>query len=232
MPGPEVQANAIWTALHGLPLRSVPGWVEILLLVLLAAAPALAAARLRILAASLAPFAIGIAYAVAAQVAFAEGWVVAVAVPLATLLNATVAVIVASHVTESRERRRISVENELLDAKVRERTAELYETQLEVVRRLALAAESRDEDTGDHIDRMSDLCGELALVIGMSPAEADLIRHASVLHDVGKIGIPDRILLKPGKLDAEEWEIMKSHAQIGAARRGAGVVERGGLENR
>jgi CHASE2 domain-containing sensor protein len=217
MSGPEVEANAIWTALRGLPMRSAPKPVDILLIVLLAVLPALAATRLRILAASLlAPLA-GSAYLLAAQLAFSEGTIVAVAVPMTTLAVATVAMIVASHVSETRERRRVANENELLDRKVRERTAELHETQLEVVRRLALAAESRDEETGEHIDRISHLCYRLARVYGMDEASAELFRHASVLHDVGKIGIPDRILLKPGKLDADEWEIMKTHAEIGAS---------------
>jgi putative two-component system response regulator len=82
---------------------------------------------------------------------------------------------------------------------------------------LALAAESRDEETGEHIDRISERCYEMAKALGMSENEAELLRHASVLHDVGKIGIPDRILLKPGKLDPDEWEIMKTHAEVGAS---------------
>jgi putative two-component system response regulator len=111
----------------------------------------------------------------------------------------------------------VADENEVLDARVRERTAELHDAQLEIVRRLALAAESRDEETGDHIDRISRLCYELGRAIGLPEPEAELLRHASVLHDVGKIGIPDRILLKPGKLDPDEWETMKAHAEIGAS---------------
>jgi putative two-component system response regulator len=111
----------------------------------------------------------------------------------------------------------VADENEVLDARVRERTVELHDAQLEIVRRLALAAESRDEETGDHIDRISRLCYEMARAIDLPEPEAELLRHASVLHDVGKIGIPDRILLKPGKLDPDEWEIMKTHAEIGAS---------------
>jgi CHASE2 domain-containing sensor protein len=217
MPGPEVEANAILTALDGLPLRSAPRPVDLLLVLVLAALPALAAARMRIVPTALMAPAAGGAYAVAAQLTFDSGTIVALAVPLATLAISTVGVIVASHATETRERRRVAGQNDILEAKVRERTAELHDTQLEVVRRLALAAESRDEETGEHIDRMSELCRELALEIGLSEAEADLLRHASVLHDVGKIGIPDRILLKPGKLDPDEWEVMKSHAEIGAS---------------
>ena len=96
------------------------------------------------------------------------------------------------------------------------RTAELADTQLEIVMRLAQAAELRDDDTGDHIERMSGLCREVALELGMSAAEADLVRHASVLHDVGKIGVPDGILLKPGTLTDEELTIMRRHVLDGA----------------
>ena len=106
---------------------------------------------------------------------------------------------------------------EILEQRVRERTEELRETQLEVVRRLAQAAESRDGDTGAHIERMSLLCARLARAAGWSVEDAERLRHASALHDVGKIGIPDRVLLKPGKLDAEEWKIMQTHAVIGAS---------------
>jgi CHASE2 domain-containing sensor protein len=217
MSGPELEANAIWTAMHGLPLRSAGQLVNILLILLCATLPALAAARWRIAQAALiAPIA-GFGYLVVAQVAFEHGLIVAVVAPVATLLVSTVATIVASHAVESSERRRVADENEVLDARVRERTAELHDAQLEIVRRLALAAESRDEETGDHIDRISGLCYELGRAIGLDEDEAELLRHASVLHDVGKIGIPDRILLKPGKLDPDEWEIMKTHAQIGAS---------------
>src|SRR3954447_23216231 len=106
--------------------------------------------------------------------------------------------------------------NRHLESTVRERTADLRESQLEVVRRLSQAAESRDHDTGLHITRMSRLCSRLALAAGSSPDLAEMLLNAAPMHDVGKIGIPDQILLKPGKLDADEWEVMKSHAAIGA----------------
>ena len=106
--------------------------------------------------------------------------------------------------------------NAELEAAVHARTAELAETQLEIVVRLAQAAELRDDDTGDHIERMSGLCREVALELGMSAAEADLVRHASVLHDIGKIGVPDGILLKPGRLTDEELTIMRRHVLDGA----------------
>jgi putative two-component system response regulator len=106
--------------------------------------------------------------------------------------------------------------NSRLEATVRERTADLRESQLEVVRRLSHAAESRDHATGVHITRMSQMCSHLALAAGATPMEAELLLQAAPMHDVGKIAIPDRILRKPGKLDAEEWEIMQTHAAVGA----------------
>jgi response regulator RpfG family c-di-GMP phosphodiesterase len=217
MSGPELEANAIWTALHDLPLRGASLVLNLLLILVCALLPALAASRLRISQAALAAPVAGFAYLAGAQVAFEHGVIVAVVAPIATLIVSTVATVVASHAVESSERRRVADENEILDARVRERTMELHDAQLEIVRRLALAAESRDEETGDHIDRISRLCYELARAIGLPEPEAELLRHASVLHDVGKIGIPDRILLKPGKLDPDEWETMKTHAEIGAS---------------
>ena len=103
-----------------------------------------------------------------------------------------------------------------LEETVRERTADLRETQLEVVRRLSQAAESRDNETGEHIVRMSRVCARVALAAGATPEEAEMILHAAPMHDVGKIAIPDRVLLKPGKLDDEEWELMKRHTVLGA----------------
>jgi response regulator RpfG family c-di-GMP phosphodiesterase len=110
----------------------------------------------------------------------------------------------------------VARQNNTLELAVRERTAELRETQLEVVRRLSHAAESRDHETGVHITRMSRMCSRLALAAGATPMEAELLLQAAPMHDVGKIAIPDRILRKPGKLEPDEWEIMKSHTAIGA----------------
>ena len=107
-------------------------------------------------------------------------------------------------------------QNRALELKVRERTRELRETRLEIIQRLGVAAEYKDKETGEHIMRMSSFCRLIAKATGMSDEEAELIYNASPMHDVGKIGIPDRILLKPGKLDADEWEIMKTHTTIGA----------------
>jgi putative two-component system response regulator len=103
-----------------------------------------------------------------------------------------------------------------LDMMVRMRTEELRNTRLQVVQRLGRAAEYRDEETGNHILRMSHSCAHLARTIGWSEGEVELILHASPMHDIGKIGIPDSILLKPGKFDPDEWRIMQTHATIGA----------------
>ncbi|HKO50608.1 MAG TPA: two-component system response regulator [Polyangiaceae bacterium] len=103
-----------------------------------------------------------------------------------------------------------------LEQEVHARTRELTETRLEIIRRLGRAGEYRDNETGMHVLRMSHIARVLALRLGMSEAQGDLVLQAAPMHDVGKLGIPDRILLKPGKLTPEEWEIMKQHTVIGA----------------
>ena len=107
-------------------------------------------------------------------------------------------------------------QNRILEERVLERTRELDETRLEIIRRLGRAAEYRDNETGLHIIRMSQYSQLLGLAVGMSDGEANLLLNASPMHDIGKIGIPDQILLKQGKLTPEEWEIMKTHPTIGA----------------
>jgi len=92
---------------------------------------------------------------------------------------------------------------------------QLEATQREIVYRLGEAVETRSMETGNHLKRVAEISGVLARAYGLSEHEAELIKYASPLHDVGKIGIPDAILNKPGKLDAEEWEIMKTHAMLG-----------------
>lgn len=96
------------------------------------------------------------------------------------------------------------------------RMEELKATRLAVVQRLGLAAEYKDNETGLHVIRMSHYSRILGLAAGMTEREADDLLHAAPMHDVGKIGIPDRILQKPGQLDAAEWQVMQSHATIGA----------------
>lgn len=112
--------------------------------------------------------------------------------------------------------RTILLQKETLEETVRVRTQQLKETQLEIVHRLAQAAEHRDNETGSHIVRMSHYALILGRACGMNEVECDILFHATPMHDVGKLGIPDRILLKPGKLDADEWEIMKQHTVIGS----------------
>ncbi|MBB1366627.1 two-component system response regulator [Pseudoalteromonas sp. SR44-5] len=87
---------------------------------------------------------------------------------------------------------------------------------VDLVHRLGCAAEYKDTDTGEHIVRMSKYSKILALAYGMTEQHAELLKQAAPMHDIGKIGIPDAILLKPGKLTAEEFEHMKQHAKIGA----------------
>ena len=111
----------------------------------------------------------------------------------------------------------MSRQNEILEEIVRIRTRELKETQFDVVHRLARAAEHRDNETGSHIVRMSHYATVLGRACDMTEEECDILFHATPMHDVGKLGIPDRILLKPGKLTAEEFDIMKQHTVIGAS---------------
>ncbi len=112
---------------------------------------------------------------------------------------------------------RIQGDNQLLESKVAERTRELEETQIEILERLAFAAEFRDDDTGDHTRRIAHSAALVAGALGQPDKWVELIRRAAPLHDVGKIGIPDSILLKPCSLTAEEFEVMKTHVHIGAS---------------
>lgn len=96
------------------------------------------------------------------------------------------------------------------------RVDELVETRLAVVQRLGRAAEYKDNETGLHVIRMSHYAQLIAVEAGMNAEWTDTLLNAAAMHDVGKIGIPDAVLQKPGKLDAEEWAIMQRHAEIGA----------------
>jgi putative two-component system response regulator len=104
----------------------------------------------------------------------------------------------------------------LLETEVQKRTQDLHNAQLETLQRLALAAEYRDDDTGLHTRRVGANAGGIAKILGWPQEQVDLITRAAPLHDVGKIGISDAILLKPGKLTDEEFDIMKEHTAIGA----------------
>lgn len=110
----------------------------------------------------------------------------------------------------------IENQNQVLEAKVHERTRELEAAQLEIIERLARAAEFRDDSTGQHTARVGQMAALVAKWIGLPDTQVSLIRRAAPLHDVGKIGIPDSILLKPGKLSPEEFTLVKTHTIIGA----------------
>ncbi len=110
-----------------------------------------------------------------------------------------------------------------LEAEVSKRTLQLKASlekiksaSLEAIYRLSLAAEYKNKETGDHIKRVSHYAGAIAENMGLNKATTEAILYATPMHDVGKIGIPDHILLKPGKHDEKEWEIMKQHTTIGA----------------
>ncbi len=117
-----------------------------------------------------------------------------------------------------------------LESKVTERTADLkdalaclkrahqktFQAHIDTIRRLCVAAEYKDGDTGSHIKRVGGYCEILATHLGMPSQEVQTIKIASAMHDIGKIGIPDQILLKPGKLTSEEWKTMRQHCYIGA----------------
>lgn len=114
-------------------------------------------------------------------------------------------------------------QNKELEKKVAEKTEEIRRAfdqirggYIETVRKLNAAAEYKDEETGSHIKRMSTYSKELSLALGMDNEFAETIYYASPMHDIGKVGIPDSIMLKESELSAQEWEIMKSHTTIGA----------------
>jgi response regulator RpfG family c-di-GMP phosphodiesterase len=169
----------------------------------------LSALRLGVYRATAVGIATGGAYALLAQVAFGAGVVIDVTGPLAACGLGTAGMLAARYFTANSDRR-------ALGWAVRRRSEQLRDAQFEIISRLAQAAESRDGDTGAHIHRIGDLCERLALQIGLDGSHANMLRHASALHDVGKIGIPDGVLLKPGALDADEWTIMQSHTVKGA----------------
>lgn len=118
------------------------------------------------------------------------------------------------------ERRRLTMESRqherLLEEKVHERTREVRETQEEITLRLVAAAEHRDEETGAHVKRIGLYAAEIAAELGWAANAVEDIRLAAPMHDIGKIGIPDAILRKPGKLTPQEFEVIKQHTVIGA----------------
>jgi putative two-component system response regulator len=105
--------------------------------------------------------------------------------------------------------------NRTLEDRVRERTRELAEAQLEILERLALAADYRDDLTGRHAQRVGLLASLLMAELGRPDDEVHLVRWAATLHDVGKIGVPDAILMKPGPLNEAEYQVIRTHVEIG-----------------
>src|SRR4051794_37647160 len=108
-----------------------------------------------------------------------------------------------------------------LERLVRERTAELRHTRLEIIKRLGRAGEFRDNETGMHVVRVAHYCRLLGEAVRMNEEDLDLLFNAAPMHDIGKIGIRDNVLLKPGKLDDDEIKIMRQHVPFGGEIIGA-----------
>jgi len=123
---------------------------------------------------------------------------------------------VASALERRRHELRSKEYERQLEQEVRDRTADIRNREEEIALRLVWAAEFRDDTTGEHIRRIGMFSAILAEALGYPKSFVDDIRIASPMHDVGKIGVPDHILLKPGKLTSEEFEIIKKHTEIGA----------------
>ncbi|WP_144212770.1 response regulator [Shewanella donghaensis] len=125
---------------------------------------------------------------------------------------------VSPAVVQARVKTHLSLydQKRLLESQVALRTKELNDTRFEIIRRLGRAAEYKDNETGLHVIRMSHYARLLALAAGFTPTFCELLYNAAPMHDIGKIGTPDSILRKPGKLDADEWQEMQLHASIGA----------------
>jgi len=113
-------------------------------------------------------------------------------------------------------------QNRVLEQKVQERSRQVLNSYRETIATLCRAATYKDEETGAHVRRISYYTEEIALAVGMNEGFCETIHYASPMHDIGKIAIPDAILLKPGALNHHEWDIMKTHAGLGAQLLGAG----------
>jgi putative two-component system response regulator len=140
------------------------------------------------------------------------------------------------NVSGALRRRRLEIENrdhrDRLEALVDTRTAELRAAHEEAIHRLALASEYHDPTTGEHLTRMSDMSARLAAGLGLAPDEVERLRLASPMHDVGKIGVPDALLRKPGPLTPDETTVMRAHTEIGWQLLGSSpsaLVRLGGL---
>jgi len=103
-----------------------------------------------------------------------------------------------------------------LERMVAQRTAELVATRQQIIRRLGRAAEYKDHEGGNHVVRMAHVCRLIGIEAGLGPASLQLLFQTAAMHDVGKLGVPDHILLKPGPLTDEEWAVVRQHPQIGA----------------
>ena len=125
-----------------------------------------------------------------------------------------------SHIERAAPRRNLQMDRDLylqeLEDRVRQQTCEVQDAHEETINRLMAAAKYRDEETGAHVRRVGLLSEALAAALGWPVNQTDLLRMAAPMHDIGKIGIPDAILQKSGKLSAQEFEIMKTHSLIGA----------------
>jgi PAS domain S-box-containing protein/putative nucleotidyltransferase with HDIG domain len=117
---------------------------------------------------------------------------------------------------QKRAEEALQSQSDQLERTIRRRTRALEEARLETLRRLALAAEFRDEGTHEHTERVGRTAALLGRRLGLPDEAVALLRRAAPLHDIGKVGVPDAILLKPGKLNAEELEAMREHTVIGA----------------
>ena len=109
----------------------------------------------------------------------------------------------------------LSDQKKALEIQVAEKTKEINETRLEIIRKLGRAAEYKDNDTGLHVERMSRYAYLIAKAYGLNEHLSELLLNASPMHDIGKIGVPDTILKKPGALNSEEWLLMAEHTRIG-----------------
>jgi putative two-component system response regulator len=117
---------------------------------------------------------------------------------------------------------RLREHNSRLEERVRERTGQLERSHRELATRLALVGEYRDDNTSEHTARVGHAARRLAEAVGFGPEEAALLGEAAPLHDIGKVAVPDAVLLKPGPLTPEEYEVVKTHAAVGAHLLGGG----------
>ena len=216
MAGAEIQASAISTALEGNPLQALPGWVAFVIAVLMGA---LAGGAVRIqgpVRGSAIAVGACVLYALGAQLAFSRGAVLPVAVPLVTLAFTLAAALLARAVAERSARARVSAHRDELEAAVHARTKDLVETQLEVVLRLARAAELRDDDTGEHIDRMSRMCGDVALEIGLPPTRPTRSATRRSCTTWARSASPTTSCASQARLTIEEMAIMRRHVVEGS----------------